>query len=214
MEVTFEGPAGILQGYLLLPDRDGTLPGVVVCHPHPLMGGDLHNNVVVGICHKLAHLGIASLSFNFRGVGRSQGIHDDGHGEVDDTLAAVKYLVSQDRIQCDNVGVAGYSFGAGIAIRATLLSNLTKAVCLIARATIDPDYNFARRPDLPVLFVLGSVDKPMNTEQFMNLKTKLVTPPEVQIISGADHFFMGHEREVGEMVGSFFRHWLSNRAIA
>lgn len=213
MDVTFEGPDGSLQGYLLLPDRDGPLPGVVVCHPHPLMGGDLHNNVVVGICHQLAQIGIASLSFNFRGVGASQGIHDYGHGEVDDTLEAVKYLASQDRIQNDNLGLVGYSFGAGIAMKAALLSHLSKAVCLVARATIDIDYDVGQRPDLPVLFVLGSLDKSMNQNQFMDLDTKLAIPPELQIVSGADHFFVGHERQVGELVGLFFRHWLNNRAL-
>ena len=95
MQLEIPGPAGTLEGFLHLPEGDGPFPGVVVCHPHPQMGGDMNNNVVMGVCYSLFIAGIASLRFNFRGAGRSQGVYDEGRGEMDDALAALEFAASQ-----------------------------------------------------------------------------------------------------------------------
>ena len=207
-QVTFSGPAGVLEGYLHLPEGDGPFPGVVVCHPHPRMGGDMNNNVVMGICYALAQVGIASLPFNFRGVGGSQGTYDDGRGEVDDAREALRFLASQEGIEQDNVGLAGYSFGAGVAMKAALQDDLPRALSVVARARIDPEDDFGRRPSLPVLFVVGDQDRLMPPDQFDELSARLTTTPEMHVVPGADHFFMGQEREAGETVAAFFQRWL------
>ena len=116
VSVNFEGDVGSLEGDLYLPNSDVKLPGVVVCHPHPMMGGDMYNNVVSAMCKSLFDLGIVSLRFNFRGVGDSAGTHDKGIGELSDAKAAVTFLSALPEVDEERIGLAGYSFGAGIAI--------------------------------------------------------------------------------------------------
>ncbi|MBF8268072.1 MAG: dienelactone hydrolase [Dehalococcoidia bacterium] len=209
MEVRFSGTAGVLEGYLHLPEGNGPFPGVVVCHPHPRMGGDMRNSVVMGICSSLAKVGISSLRFNFRGVGESQGVYDDGRGEVDDALAALGCLASCEAVAEGSIGLAGYSFGAGIAMKAALRDDLTRAVSMVARPRVDPEDEVGERPSLPMLFVVGGRDRLMPTDLLNELAAKLTTPPEVHVVPEADHFFGGQELQVGGVVAAFFQRWLT-----
>lgn len=170
------------------------------------------NNVVVGICHGLAQVGIASLSFNFRGVGESQGTYDDGRGEVDDALEALKVLASQEGIEPDNVGLAGYSFGGGVAMKAALRGDLPKALSLVAWTRVDPQDDLGYRPSMPIQLVVGDRDRLMPSDQFQELAARLTTSPEMHVVPGANHFFPGKEREVGELVAAFFQRWLKPAA--
>ena len=172
----------------------------------------MSNSVVMGICYGLAQVGIASLRFNFRGVGASQGTHDDGIGEIDDALEALRFLASHEEIQQGNVGLAGYSFGAGVAMKAALQDDMPKALSVVARARVDPEDDPAMRPSLPMQFVVGGQDRLMPLDQFNELTTKLTVPPEMHVIPGADHFFQGREREVGELVAGFFQRCLKPTA--
>jgi alpha/beta superfamily hydrolase len=209
MVVSFAGPTGTLEGYLHLPDGDGPFPGVVVCHPHPSMGGNMHNNVVMGICHSLTEFGIAALRFNFRGAGGSQGVYDDGKGEVEDAMEALRHLALSESIRDGCVGLAGYSFGAGIAMKASLRDDVTRAVALVARARIAPEEDVGTRPSLPILFVVGDQDRLMPQDSFNELSSRLITPPKMHLVPGADHFFGEREMAVGGVVADFFRHWLT-----
>ena len=203
--VTFAGPAGALEGCLHLPADYPPSAGAVVCHPHPLMGGDMDNNVVMGVCREMVGQGMAVLRFNFRGVGASSGTHDQGRGEVEDALAALAFLAGRAELDGRAVGLAGYSFGAGIAMKAALRDDLPCALSVIGRARVDPDDELVRRPSLPVLFVVGEMDRQMPPEHVDRLKAELAEPPEMHVIAGADHFFAGREREVGVIVANFFR---------
>src|SRR5712692_3870632 len=87
----FEGPAGRIEAILKEPGDEVT-GAAIVCHPHPLFGGTMHNKVVFRIARAFAYAGFAVLRFNFRGTGRSQGAHDNGRGEQDDLRAAVKFI--------------------------------------------------------------------------------------------------------------------------
>ena len=205
VSVTIAGPAGSLEGRLHLPDDGRPSAGVVVCHPHPLMGGDMNNNVVMGVCHKLVGSGVAVLRFNFRGVGASAGTHDEGRGEVEDALAALGFLASRPEVDGKPVGLVGYSFGAGVAMRAGFCSDLAGALSVIGRARVDTEVELARRPSLPVQFVIAERDRQMAPEHAERLGAELSVPPEMHVIAGADHFFVGREREVGSIVAAFFR---------
>ncbi len=209
MQLEIPGPAGTLEGFLHLPEGDGPFPGVVVCHPHPQMGGDMNNNVVMGVCYSLFIAGIASLRFNFRGAGRSQGVYDEGRGEMDDLLAALEFAASQESIASDGVGLTGYSFGAGVAMKTAQKGGVTKALSLIGRARVDAEDDFSRIPSLPIQFIIGDQDRLMPEEQFKDLTSRLTTPPEMHVIPGADHFFVGQERETAELVTTFFQRRLS-----
>ena len=212
MQLEIPSPAGTLEGFLHLPEGDGPFPGVVVCHPHPQMGGDMNNNVVMGVCYSLFIAGIASLRFNFRGAGRSQGVYDEGRGEMDDLLAALEFAASQESIASDGVGLTGYSFGAGVAMKTAQKGGVTKALSLIGRARVDAEDDFSRIPSLPIQFIIGDQDRLMPEEQFTDLTSRLTTPPEMHVIPGADHFFVGQEREATELVTAFFQHRLSASA--
>ena len=107
----------VLEAELLLPDdASGAVPGVVVCHPHPRYGGDMRNNVVVAIVQGVLSRGFGALRFNFRGAGRSTGTHSKGPGEQEDALAAFAALREHDAIDAEQLALAGYSFGANIAL--------------------------------------------------------------------------------------------------
>ena len=212
MQLEIPGPAGTLEGFLHLPEGDGPFPGVVVCHPHPQMGGDMNNNVVMGVCYSLFIAGIASLRFNFRGAGRSQGVYDEGRGEMDDLLAALEFAASQESIASDGVGLTGYSFGAGVAMKTAQKGGVTKALSLIGRARVDAEDDFSRIPSLPIQFIIGDQDRLMPEEQLTDLTSRLTTPPEMHVIPGADHFFVGQEREAAELVTVFFQHRLGASA--
>jgi alpha/beta superfamily hydrolase len=131
---------------------------------------------------------------------------------VADAREALKFLANQEEIERDNVGLAGYSFGAGVAMKAALQDDLPRAMSIVARARIDPEDDFGRRPSLPVLFVVGDQDQLMPPGQFDELSARLTTPPEMHIVRGADHFFQGHEREAGGLVAAFFQRWLKPTA--
>jgi len=210
MDVTFHGAAGKLEGYLTIPSSGMSNPGVVVCHPHPLMGGNMHNNVVIGICYALERFGIASLRFNFRGVGKSDGIYDDGEGETEDASEALKFLTSNEEIDQHKIGITGYSFGAGIAMKVALRNDIAKALSVVARARLDPENDLSMRSYLPIQFVVGNQDKLMSQDQIKELKDKLTIPVEMCVIPNADHFFQGRESEAGELVANFFRRWIGN----
>ncbi len=203
--VTIDGPAGRLEGRLHLPDESAPNAGVVVCHPHPLMGGDMHNNVVMGVCRELVGSGMAVLRFNFRGVGASAGTHDQGRGEVEDAQEALRYLSELPELGGRAIGLAGYSFGAGVAVKAAFACDTASALSVIGRARVDPDDGLARRPSLPVQFIIGERDRQMAPEHAETLNTELTVPPDMHVIAGADHFFGGREREVGLLVAGFFR---------
>lgn len=203
--LTIDGPAGGLEARLHLPEDGQPIAGVVVCHPHPLMGGEMNNNVVMGVCRELVGSGMAALRFNFRGVGASAGTHDQGRGEVEDATAALRFLAARHDLAGKPIGLAGYSFGAGVAMKASFVDETPSALSVIGRARVDPDDELARRPSLPVQFVIGERDRQMAPEHAARLSAELSAPPEIHVIAGADHFFVGQEREVGTLVAAFFR---------
>ncbi|HJU27809.1 MAG TPA: hypothetical protein VJ718_01485, partial [Candidatus Binataceae bacterium] len=111
-QVTFASGDLKLEGLLAIPEDSRPARAGVVCHPHPLYGGSMYNNVVDAVLEAMWKLGWATLRFNFRGVGQSEGEHGGGAGEADDATAAVKFLGEQTGLTVSNLVLAGYSFGA------------------------------------------------------------------------------------------------------
>src|SRR5262245_47291491 len=103
-----------LEGMLAV--SSGAIAAVVICHPHPQYGGDMDNSIVRLVADHLQQAGVATLRFNFRGVGDSEGRYGAGVGEADDARAAVALL--RERARVSQVTLAGYSFGAMVALRA------------------------------------------------------------------------------------------------
>ena len=123
-----------LEGALREPEGSGPFPAVVVCHPHPLHGGDMFNNVVMAIYEPLPRHGIAALIFNFRGVGLSGGQFGGGIAEQEDVKAAITFLSSRPEIDGKRIGLAGYSFGGGVATAVAMKDERVTRLALISPA--------------------------------------------------------------------------------
>ncbi|MBI4234570.1 MAG: dienelactone hydrolase family protein [Chloroflexi bacterium] len=209
--VTFKSSELTLEGRLHLPVGAGPFPAVAVCHPHPLYGGDMESSVVRALCQSLPSRGIAALRFNFRGVGGSQGEFAHGAGEVEDAAQAVTYLTLLKGVDAGQVGIAGYSFGARVALQAAAQEGLVAAVALVAC----PGHALSRAAgadlSLPKLVLMGDQDHVTPPDQFTFLAQRLPDPKEVHLLEGADHFFRGQEETVGDLVAEFFQRWLCPR---
>lgn len=188
-----------LEGLLALPRRD-VAGAAVVCHPHPMYGGSMHNNVVEAILEALWKRGFATLRFNFRGVEGSEGEYGGGDGETDDARAAVKFLAA--KAAAKSVTLAGYSFGASVALRAgfadALVSNVIAVALPIGVMKIDTDDTAVK----PVLLVSGDQDSYSPLQPLRAFAEKLGARGQVHIVSGADHFFGGYEPRLSEAVAA------------
>ena len=198
-----------LEGILHVPDRDPPHAGIVVCHPHPQYGGDMHNNVVTVLCEALTERGIAALRFNFRGVGRSTGAYDGGRGEALDTAAALECLMGSEEIETTAVGAAGYSFGALTALAAA--DDRARALALVS-----PPLQWLDRERFsgfggPLLLVAGDADHVTPEQPFRALAASLGDAAEAHIVAGADHSWWGHERELAGIAGEFFARHLGTK---
>lgn len=181
-----------------------TAPAVVVCHPHPLYGGSMHNNVTLAIAEALARQGINTLLFNFRGVGGSQGSYGGGIAEQEDIKAALTFLQKELCSDSYLLGLAGYSFGAGVALPVACQDERVCAVALISPYIEDRRYDLLAGCTIPKLIVGGSRDDLVLPDEVRLYADKAAEPKEFKIIEGADHFWMGYERELTVEVSQFF----------
>lgn len=198
----------MLEGRLDRPDEPVPVPGVVLCHPHPLYGGQMHDMVLDSLATSLLGRGIVTLRFNFRGVGASEGEYDGGAGEEDDVIAALDALAREPAVDGQRIGLAGYSFGAGVAVGAAARAPGIAALTLVACPPARLDTPEARALAVPKLLLAGGEDTMIPPAQLQRLAGALEEPKELIIVRGADHFFGGFDREVGEPAGRFFARWL------
>lgn len=194
--VTFKSGELTLEGMLARPHTAGPHRAAVVCHPHPLYGGSMYNNVVDAMLEALHASGFATLRFNFRGVGQSEGEFDNGHGEADDAAAAVRYLTAQSGVRADAAVMAGYSFGAMVAVRAARSHPEVGAIVAVALpiGMVEPAVLGSIRK--PIVLIAGDHDAYCPEKHLTALAERLGTLAQLKIIAGADHFFGGHEEEI------------------
>ena len=197
----------VLEARLAVPSS--AQGGIVVCHPHPLYGGDMENPVVVRIAEVCGNLGLATLRFNFRGVGRSAGAHDGGAGEQRDIEAALTHLaglVGAGR----PLALAGYSFGAtvaaGLAPRHAGLAGLALVAPPLARADIGQFSALAAFGER-LLLVAGTLDEVCPVDALTRLGEALPRAT-LDVIDGANHFFFGKLFPLGEGVATWARRTL------
>jgi alpha/beta superfamily hydrolase len=191
-----------LEGDLFIPKSDTQVPGVVLCHPHPLHGGDMRNNVITGIFEAIAEKQIAVLAFNFRGVGNSEGSHSYGSGELDDALAALKYLTSHPEVYINSLAVCGYSFGASIALKAATNHPDIRAVASVACPIKLLNDQSLHHINIPKLFIQGDEDA-FAPVPMMKSIINMTSLAQIKIVSNTDHFLHGKEQQVGDSVTSF-----------
>jgi uncharacterized protein len=195
------GPSGRLEAILMTPDGPPEA-AAVVCHAHPLHGGVMHFKVVFRAAKALQQHGVAVLRFNFRGVGRSEGTHDEGRGEQDDVRAALAEM--RRRFPGLPLILGGFSFGSTMALRVGCSSPGAAALFALGLPlTMLPDLAFLQTRRVPRLFVQGEHDQFGPAEQIRELVARLPEPRTLVIVPGADHFFGGHLDELQEVVASW-----------
>jgi hypothetical protein len=189
--------APTLQGHMCVPSRpraEFTVPGVVLCHPDPRMGGTMNNPVVLEIRDHLLTLGVAVLRFNFRGTGESEGAHGDGSTEPLDVLGALAFLREQRPVDGERVALAGYSFGSKMAAKAAARAGDVAAVACVGFPTGHNEVTFEHWKFLadvkqPILFVTGTEDQYSSIPNIITLRDHHELDARVLPIEGADHFF-------------------------
>jgi alpha/beta superfamily hydrolase len=180
--VNIPGPAGSIEAWLERPTNPNGACAVL-CHPHPLYGGSMHDGVLDTLARVLLAVGVACLRFNFRGVGASAGSHDGGAGEIDDLLAAIDWV--REHESPTEIWLGGYSFGSFIAWESLAAGAAPARVLLIAPPV--GRMPFANRlPGCPVDAFAGDRDDFVDISTFTGW-----TGVRAQVIAGADHFFIG-----------------------
>jgi uncharacterized protein len=215
-----QGPAGRLEA-LLNAGAENATHAAVVCHPHPLFGGTLHNKVVFHTMKALNSFGFPVLRFNFRGSGLSQGEHDQGNGEVDDVRAALDWLDAEFHLP---MVFAGFSFGAAVGLRTACSDSRVKVLIglgvpavPVAESTEEPrTYNldFLRSCVKSKLFVSGARDQFAPRAKLEALVASAAEPKKLVLIEGADHFFEGRLRELRETIEVWLKEAISHRPSA
>jgi alpha/beta superfamily hydrolase len=188
--LTFDGPAGRLEGILKFHDTQAPKALAVVCHPHPLFHGTMHNKVVFAIAEAFFSLRCEVLRFNFRGVGISAGTHDQGRGELEDTLAAVKYL--RERHPGLPCHIAGFSFGAWIAVEAFRSDFDLASLTAVAPPFKYFDPKILQTLKRPKLFLQGTADDLCPVEELQAWFPWFAEPKAQVLFEGAGHFFNNH----------------------
>ena len=197
-------PVGGFSLECLLEPKDG-IEAAIICHPHPLYGGSMDNNVVEAARGAFASLGMETLRFNSRGVGGSGGRYDDGEGEVDDLLAVAKFLETRGK---SAIHLAGYSFGSWIAMK-----TLARGLRPVSLTAISPPLDFLpfrdlQPPHAPTLVTIGDRDAFCSQASLKNWISSRLSPDrvlEMERFSDCDHFYAGFESRLAARIAAFHR---------
>ena len=201
-----EGPAGRLEALLNAGTPEAT-HAALVCHPHPVFGGTLHNKVVFHAMKALNGFGFPVLRFNFRGAGLSEGLHDHGNGEAEDVRAALDWLEREYTLP---IIFAVFSFGAAVGLRVACPDDRVKALIGLGTpiAPVDDrnyEFTFLQSCAKPKLFVSGTRDQFGPKAKLQAMVDALPEPKRLVLIDSADHFFEGRLRELRESIEEWLR---------
>ena len=200
------GPAGRLEA-LLNGGAPNAAYAALVCHPHPLYGGTMHNKVVYHAMKALSGFGFPVLRFNFRGAGLSEGKHDGGRGEVEDVRAALAWLENEFHLP---IIFAGFSFGAAVGMPVACADSNVRAIISIgtpiAAAGRAYGYGYLAHCSKPKLFISGGNDEYGPTAKVQAVVAQAAEPKQLVIIPDVDHFFAGKVKEMQTAIEL----WLGN----
>jgi hypothetical protein len=200
----------MLEGVLTTPQGlDGLFPALLLCHPHPMLGGNMGHPLLSYIIRSADELGLATLRFNFRGVGESGGDFTNGVEEPQDLKAAMNILKSWPGINRHKLAVVGYSFGASVMLRG--LKHLKQASCLVF---VSPPVSYIAKSGLakdkrPKLFVTGQNDRVSQSLELQRALDIIRQPVLFHEIPNADHSLRGREALVAQQVVDFVSRTLS-----
>jgi alpha/beta superfamily hydrolase len=199
-----DGPAGRLEAVLWKPATQARL-AALVCHPHPLFGGTMHNKVVYQAAKSLDALGVPVLRFNFRGAGLSGGTHDKGRGEQGDVKAALDFLGAE--FPGIPLLLAGFSFGSWVGLRVGCADQRVQDLIGLGTPVNSSDFSYLRNCDKPKLFVHGVNDEHGDVTRLESLVKSLPGENQLVAVAGAAHFFVGKL----EQVDAAIRTWVTER---
>ncbi len=207
VNITFPCRGISLEGVWHFPRGESSFPTVIVCHPHSLYGGDMSNNIVFAICRALAGKSIAALRFNFRGVGKSEGTFGEGIAEREDVKVALDIASATSGIDSRRIGLAGYSFGASVALPVAVQDERVSLLALVSPALSDSGWEQLTEYPKPKLIISGDYDSVIPLKQLQQHIKDIPEPKQCEVISGADHFWQGYEEEVARKVADFCCHY-------
>jgi alpha/beta superfamily hydrolase len=203
-----DGPAGRIEAMLWTVNAPEVTRVAVVCHPHPLFGGTMHNKVVFQIAKTLHQHDMPVLRFNFRGAGLSEGRHDKGRGETGDVSAALDHLAKE--FPSRPILLAGFSFGAYVGLRVGCEDPRVMEVVGLGIPVNDSDLSYLASCAKPKLFLQGARDQFGSRERVESLFAKLPGPKKLMFIEDADHFFTGKLSQMTHALAE----WLDERRMA
>ena len=199
-----DGPAGRLEAILWTPVAQARM-AALVCHPHPLFGGTMHNKVVYQAAKSLDVLGLPVLRFNFRGAGTSGGAHDRGHGEQGDVKAALDFLTGE--FPGLPLLLAGFSFGCWVGLRVGCEDDRVTELIGLGTPVNNTDFSFLQTCAKTKLFVHGSNDEHGDVRKVEALVASLPGDNRIVVVQDADHFFAGRLDQLHEAITT----WLVGR---
>ncbi len=203
--VSFKAKGLNFEGIVAVPDDvSHPVPGVVICHPHPLFGGNMDNNVVIAVSFSLVEQGLATIRFNFRGVGNSEGEHTKGEQEHQEILGAFELLKAWPGVEGRQLGLAGYSFGTSVILGNAAVQKKARAIALISPPIRAFPESPLKKAKTPTLIISGDQDKLVQSEELQPNLEAFARRPALKIVEGADHFWGGRERQLIRPVTDFF----------
>lgn len=196
--VFISGPAGRLEALLEEPEDRAPAEAALVCHPHPQHGGTMHNKVVYRIARGLRRAGAVVLRFNYRGVNLSEGVYDEGEGELEDARACLEWL--RARYPELPYTLAGFSFGSRIVLRIGCRQAGARRVIAVGFPTIYKDLSYLDHCRTPRIFVQSTHDQYGPVAEIEKLVASLAEPKRLILIEARDHFFDGALAELEEQI--------------
>jgi len=204
LHVNIPTPQGHLEGILKPEEADAQpLYAGIVCHPHPLYGGTMHNKVVFKVAQTLQLLNIPALRFNFRGVGHSTGTYDEGRGEIDDVRYALEFL--SRRYPGVPVIIGGFSFGSYVGLRVAVTDDRVQAMIGLGIPVRLFDGDTLQGCHKPKLFIHGTADETAPYQAAVAWFEQVPAPKSMVAVQDADHFFHDHLYEVQAIVSDFVK---------
>ncbi|HEY3731737.1 MAG TPA: alpha/beta hydrolase [Steroidobacteraceae bacterium] len=198
--ILIDGPVGPIEALLEQPDGPARGGCAVICHPHPLHGGSMHNKVVYTLARACQERGMPTLRFNYRGVGASAGRYGGGRGEIEDALAVVGS--ARGRWPGAALTLAGFSFGAMVSLGA-VASAAPARVISVAPAVTYPEFERLPRPQCPWLIVQGQEDEVVRCADVQAFAARFKPPPRLVVLPGVGHFFHGRLPELRDAAIEF-----------
>ena len=202
--IAFRSKRLTLEGVLSLPEKlPQPYPALVMCHPHPMLGGNMDNPIVTSICRGASEAGFASFRFNFRGVEGSEGEFGDADGIHEDIKSALNMTRRWPGIDGKRIALCGYSFGAGVILRGLRHFRTAKCLALVAPPLSSIEESRIVKDKRPKLFIVGQHDRLVSSVELQRTLDMVREPLHFREIAGGDHSLSGLEWEVADEVAGF-----------